>query len=956
MSQRNRSVGVKREAGQPAGMVSPTSTIRDSSIAAALRITRSDAPSVDTRRITQSALGDGDEEGELLLMEVKPRAAPIKVDETITPPSSFIHHGSFAGPAHHSSFIGPNRALKDFGQPLKAINDALGELQARGIQHVVDLPELVLVGDQSSGKSSLMSAIAGLTLPRSSGTCTRCPIHIRVSRADEWSCRVYLKKDFKYVPRDHPITKQDVTARDKFPPWVALDPTLVERCEFKTVRDRFDSEEIETVLRCAQVAILNPRLPYQQFIPKLKGEAEEETRRLHLAHIRERELNAEAQFSPNTVALEVKGPDLADLNFYDLPGVFMSAKRDEDTFLERVVRNLACEYISRPNAIILWAVPMNQDADNSYAFSLIRERDAGDRCVGVMTKADLLPTGSSASWLAMLKGDAHRTGLGYFITSRQGDDLDHQNAMEEAFFNRTADAIGDWPPAFDGFNNRCGVEKLKAFLSEKLGEQFAQVLPQVKDKVKARISEIEMKLQDYPEPPPNPEMHIMRGVAAFSRDVKDRVTDIQFLSGWDRECLEELKNVVLNLKPRFNVKEISPSYSVPSTPKQSTPARPVFITIDDDSPSMTRKRNGAPETPSSSKRQRQERGHVKVEPVDRPGVFSAPAPPFHGTPVRSTRPVARKLMDIRILINQNATPGQPGLVSPQVYTPLYTDAARMWAGHLDHFVNKTLSFLEKHIMSCMHHSFQHMKNTVVYRESKKHLAQFISERHQALSDQLRLIHRLESSRLFTKDEESLSRHKTQEKKMLVRHRHHWRWAAHCGTEDPEKPRNLNELTEEERAQEALKQQKEAAKMGPDPFEHELEVAAYVRGYYLTAANRFIDNVALHVMAGLFPHVSTVIDNYLHEKLGLSGHCSPNPDLFRQLMSEGPETERRRRELKAEIDTLEQAMSIIVNLENDNSGGSNGHPNGLPILTTADPSRLHTVFGPGNYAESELGNA
>lgn len=389
-----------------------------------------------------------------------------------TPAESF---GLSASQSAQGSFMGPNRALKDFGQKLKAINDALGELQARGIQHVASLPELVLVGDQSSGKSSLMSAIAGLTLPRSSGTCTRCPIHIRVSRAAEWSCRVYLKINYKYVPRDHPITKAHVTDRDKFPPWVPLDSNNLEKYEFKTVRDKFDSEEIETVLRCAQVAILNPSQPYQLFVPKLKGEASAETRERDLVRINELEANAEAQFSPNTVALEVKGPDLADLNFYDLPGVFMSAKREEDTFLERVVCNLACQYINRKNAIILWAVPMNQDADNSYAFSLIRNRAAGNRCVGVMTKADLLPEGSSASWLSMLNGEAHQTGLGYFVTSRQGDDLDQQNTMEEAFFNRTADNMGQWPQVFDKYKERCGVEKLKSFLSQRLGEQFAKV-------------------------------------------------------------------------------------------------------------------------------------------------------------------------------------------------------------------------------------------------------------------------------------------------------------------------------------------------------------------------------------------------------------------------------------------------------------------------------------------------
>jgi len=415
---------------------------------------------VDTHHVAQS-IADDDEDEEVQYMEIKSKG---DISGLASAPQSV-----------QGSFIGPNRALKDFGQKLKDINDALGELQARGIQHVANLPELVLVGDQSSGKSSLMSAIAGLTLPRSTGTCTRCPIHIRVSRADEWSCRVYLKIDYAYQQRDRPITKEDVTNRDKFPPWVPLDSNHVQRHEFKTVRDKFDSDEVENVLRCAQLAILNPGIPYQKYVPKLKGEVSDETRVLDLQRIKDLEREAMAQFSPNTVALEVKGPDLADLNFYDLPGVFMSAKRDEDTFLERVVSNLACEYMARPNALILWAVPMNQDAENSYAFSLIRKMRAGNRCVGIMTKADLLPEASSGTWLAMLRGQAHQTGLGYFVTSRQGEDLERQNTREEAFFNRTAEIAREWPEVFDDFKDRCGVEKLKSFLSLKLGEQFSKV-------------------------------------------------------------------------------------------------------------------------------------------------------------------------------------------------------------------------------------------------------------------------------------------------------------------------------------------------------------------------------------------------------------------------------------------------------------------------------------------------
>jgi GTPase SAR1 family protein len=382
-----------------------------------------------------------------------------------------------ASQSMQGSFIGANRALRDFGEKLKYIHDALGELQSRGIQHVASLPELVLVGDQSSGKSSLMSAIAGLSLPRSSGTCTRCPIHIRVSRADEWSCRVFLKYDYEFRPPSRPLTERDVTRENKFPPWVPLGPGRQTRNEFKTVRDQHDAEEIETVLRCAQVAILNPSTPYQRFAPKLKSETPDGSGPHIPELVKMKEERSEAQFSPNTVALELKGPDLSDLNFYDLPGVFMTARRQQDIFLEKVVQNLTNEYISRPNAIIMCAVPMNQDTENSLALKLIRRQRAENRCIGVMTKADLLPKDDDAAknWLAMLDGQAHPTGHGYFITSRQGKDLEMQNKMEEAFFNRTADVPGHWPSEFDKFKERCGVDKLKAFLSRKLGEEFAKM-------------------------------------------------------------------------------------------------------------------------------------------------------------------------------------------------------------------------------------------------------------------------------------------------------------------------------------------------------------------------------------------------------------------------------------------------------------------------------------------------
>ena len=43
----------------------------------------------------------------------------------------------------------------------------------------LNYPQITVVGDQSSGKSSLLETIFDIKLPTASGTCTKCPIVIK---------------------------------------------------------------------------------------------------------------------------------------------------------------------------------------------------------------------------------------------------------------------------------------------------------------------------------------------------------------------------------------------------------------------------------------------------------------------------------------------------------------------------------------------------------------------------------------------------------------------------------------------------------------------------------------------------------------------------------------------------------------------------------------------------------
>ncbi|KAL3520570.1 hypothetical protein ACH5RR_018719 [Cinchona calisaya] len=63
-------------------------------------------------------------------------------------------------------------------RPLLDCIDKLRNLQI--MQEGIQLPTIVVVGDQSSGKSSVLESLAGISLPRGQGICTRVPLIMRL--------------------------------------------------------------------------------------------------------------------------------------------------------------------------------------------------------------------------------------------------------------------------------------------------------------------------------------------------------------------------------------------------------------------------------------------------------------------------------------------------------------------------------------------------------------------------------------------------------------------------------------------------------------------------------------------------------------------------------------------------------------------------------------------------------
>ena len=55
----------------------------------------------------------------------------------------------------------------------KRLFDIVDKVRTYDIHHELSLPQLVVCGSQSSGKSSVLEALSGYSFPRAEKTCTR---------------------------------------------------------------------------------------------------------------------------------------------------------------------------------------------------------------------------------------------------------------------------------------------------------------------------------------------------------------------------------------------------------------------------------------------------------------------------------------------------------------------------------------------------------------------------------------------------------------------------------------------------------------------------------------------------------------------------------------------------------------------------------------------------------------
>ncbi|OBT50117.1 hypothetical protein VE04_09543 [Pseudogymnoascus sp. 24MN13] len=327
----------------------------------------------------------------------------------------------------------PSLKALQTGEQMELLN-IVDSLRAEGLGEITALPQLIVCGDQSSGKSSVLEAISGIPFPRKENTCTRFATEVILRRSPESriSVSVVPSRDRKPADREKLLKfRHQLSTPDDFP-------------------DLFDK---------AKDAMLN-----------VPGKS----------------------FSKDILRIEFCGPSQPQLTLVDLPGLIHSHIEAEQQTPEdvKLVTELVSDYLKSPRSIILAIVSAKYDINVQVILNRAREVDPqGIRTLGIITKPDTLVKGSESedSFVKLARNERVKFRLGWHVVKNL--DSAHKESLKSTLETRNTEEKA----FFKGSNfkslpsQNVGIESLRTQLSKILFNQIRLELPRLVDDIEQRI-------------------------------------------------------------------------------------------------------------------------------------------------------------------------------------------------------------------------------------------------------------------------------------------------------------------------------------------------------------------------------------------------------------------------------------------------------------------------------------
>ncbi|KAK2616367.1 hypothetical protein QQS21_000608 [Conoideocrella luteorostrata] len=321
----------------------------------------------------------------------------------------------------------------------RGLLDLIDKLQFAQLDNV-KLPQIVVVGDQSAGKSSVLEAISGTPFPREAGACTRFATEIRLRRSKESSLKVSIIPD-----KNRPYEEQ----------------TNLLRYGGNITGDM----SFEGMMRQA-TDLIAPRDKPGRFAAR------------------------------DILVVEKSGPTMPLLTLVDLPGLVRVANRDQNVDDIQTIEALSDRYMKSSRTIILAVIGGNNDYVQAPILTKARQFDPkGSRTIGVLTKPDMterIGLEDKFIELVMNKDLENHFKLGWYVLLNPGPGEQlfspEDRARKEAeFFTR-----GRWsalPPQM------WGIAALRSKLSSQLQKHIGKHVKSLRRQIQQALERCDGQLK-----------------------------------------------------------------------------------------------------------------------------------------------------------------------------------------------------------------------------------------------------------------------------------------------------------------------------------------------------------------------------------------------------------------------------------------------------------------------------
>ena len=185
----------------------------------------------------------------------------------------------------------------------------IDRVRANGVGDHVALPQLVVCGDQSAGKSSVLEGISGIPFPRQDGLCTRFATEIVLRHTPQASCMTATITP--HPSRDDEEKRRLASFRREFRDFAELPEIIEAAAQSMGIRTSDNQADAPT-------------------------------------------------FAADVLRLELVGNTGLHLTIVDLPGLISVSENERDM---QLVSDLVDSYLESSRTIVLAVVPASSDVD-----------------------------------------------------------------------------------------------------------------------------------------------------------------------------------------------------------------------------------------------------------------------------------------------------------------------------------------------------------------------------------------------------------------------------------------------------------------------------------------------------------------------------------------------------------------------------------------------------------------